>query len=165
MISSARHRASRAALATARHLLPADGSITGLVEAVATHRGRPIDLLPAHLGPRSSAAFLVQGHGQDYILYAAGADPHERDLAICHQLAHLLMGHGIDPVSRPPIGATTATPTSSGRTRYLAVHGYGSAQETQAARFARSITAAASARDRRGVWTRSNRVPDGSRTS
>lgn len=135
--TAARYRAAVRVLPLVKRLMPADGSIDGLVAAVATHRARPIDLLPAHLGARSSSGFWVVGKSHDYIVYAASATPEQRDLILCHELAHMLLGHsGNRPVDALGLGDIGARPT-----QLLTRHGYGDSPEADARRLAQRVLA------------------------
>jgi hypothetical protein len=111
--------------------MPDDGSTTGLVEAVATHLNRPIDLVEAHLGSRASAGFWVIGQDRDYIVHPHGALTLVRELVIYHELAHMLLGHSQHRTPGPPAHAP------GGSTRLLTRHGYGSVAEANAVRLAK----------------------------
>jgi hypothetical protein len=119
------------ALRLVRRLVPSDGSITGLVDAVAAHRGRPIEITAAYLGPRSAAGFWVVAADRDHIVHAATATGGIRDLVISHELAHMLLDHRQDsPLGVPGI-------ERGGPTRLLTTHGYGAEAEAAALRLAR----------------------------
>ena len=130
-----------------RQLMPDDGSIRGLVEAVATHRNRPIDLVEAHLGARATTGFWVVGHDRDYIVHPHGAHTLVSELVICHELAHILLGHG----NRYALGPPEHSP--GGSTRLLTRHGFGSIAEANAVRLARHTTKLSLARRRRRMRT------------
>jgi hypothetical protein len=146
IISSASHfRVATRTVPLVKRLMPPDGSIDGFVDAVASHRGRPIDVVAAHLGARSSSGFWVGGQGQDYIVYAASATPEQRVVIVCHELAHLLLGHANDgtPGANGVPGIATA-----GRTRLLTRHGYGADSESEARHLAQRMAALLAARQR-----------------
>jgi hypothetical protein len=122
--------------------MPQDGSICGLVDAVATHRNRPIDLVEAYLGSRATAGFWVIGQDRDYIVHPNGALALVRDLVICHELAHMLLGHGQHRTPGSPV------PTPGGSTRLLTRHGFGSVAEGNAVRLAKHTAKLSLARRR-----------------
>lgn len=141
-IPATRSRAARTVAGVLIQLMPTDGSIDGLVTAVGRLRGRPIDVISAPLGSRSRAGFWVAGTDRDYLVHAASASAEERQRTICHELAHLLLGHALGP-GPAASGARSPMPTT-----LLTRHGYSPVQEAEADRMARLITTLASVRRR-----------------
>lgn len=127
------------ALRLVRGLMTPDGSIDLLVDAVAAHRGSPIDLTPAHMGPSPLTGFRVAGEDRDHIVYSSTASAIQRDRIICHELAHLLLGHTVE------LGPD---PAASDLTRLVTRHTYASGAETEARRLARVIVHLSRARQR-----------------
>lgn len=107
-----------------------DGSIDHLVDAVASHRGSPIDVSAAPMGRSPLSGFRVAGHDGDHIVYSSTASAIQRDLIICHELAHLLLGHASEFGPHP--GGTN-------RTRLVTRHTYSVGAEAEAQRVARAI--------------------------
>lgn len=130
--------AARSPFTTAKRLMPADGSIAGFVAAVAAQRARRIEVVAVELGSRSASGLRVVGSDVDYLVHATSANAEERDLSICRELAHLLLGHHHGPV--------LAEPLAVGPTRSLRAHPYGQRQEARAERLARRMLALSAAR-------------------
>jgi hypothetical protein len=153
--AAARYRAAVHTLPLVKRLMPADGSLVGLVAAVAAHRSRPIDLLPAQLGARSSSGCWVAGTNHDYIVYAASAAPEQRDLVVCHELAHMLLGHpGLSPIEA--LGEGGIVPA---RTQLVTRHPYGVSPEAEARRLAERMLALATVRRTSGGTPRAGARP------
>ena len=127
------------ALRLVRGLMAADGSIDLLVDAVAVHRGSPIELTPAHMGPSPLTGFRVAGKDRDHIVYSSTASAIQRDLIISHELAHLLLGHAVE---------FGPDPVSSDLTRLVTRHTYGNGAEADARRLARAIVRLSRAKQR-----------------
>lgn len=141
-IPATRSRAARTVAGVLIQLMPTDGSIDGLVTAVGRLRGRPIDVIAAPLGSRPQAGFWVAGTDRDYVVHSASASAEERQRTICHELAHLLLGHALGP------GPTASPARHLMPTTFLTRHGYSAVQEAEADRMARLITTLASMRRR-----------------
>lgn len=122
-----------------RSLMAPDGSIDRLVDAVAVHRGSPIDLTPAHMGPGPLRGFQVVGPDRDHIVYSATATGIQRDLIICHELAHLLLGH---------VGEFDHERRPRDLTRLVTRHTYDASAEADARRLARAFVWLSRARQR-----------------
>jgi hypothetical protein len=123
--------------------MPADGSIPGFVAAVAGERSRRIEVVAVELGSRSASGFRVVGSDVDYLVHATTATAEQRDLSICRELAHLLLGHHDRSVF--------AEPLALGHTRSLRATPYGQRQEARAERLARRMLALSAARQR-STW-------------
>jgi hypothetical protein len=118
--------------------MPADGGLAGLVAAVAAERSRRIEVVAVELGSRSAAGLRVVGSDVDYLVHATSATAEQRDLSICRELAHLLLGH------QP--GRVLSEPLAVGQTRSLRAHPYGQRQEARAERLAQRMLALSAAR-------------------
>src|SRR6478752_7812798 len=129
-----RHRAHTVALG--ERLLPRDGSIDGFVAAVARHRGRPLHVLDYPLDAAGPSGLWVGCSSGDFIIRSAAATPTRGATIVCHELAHMLLGHEpevgdvqaaevIARVLAPDVGASVAA-------RFLARHGYETADEEDA---------------------------------
>lgn len=132
-------RQSVRALRLVRGLMSSNGSIDLLVDAVAVHRGSPIDLTPAHMGSSPLTGFRVVGKDRDHIVYSSTASTIQRDLIISHELAHLLLGHPVE---------FGADPVASDLTRLVTRHTYGNGAEAEARRLARAIVRLSHAKQR-----------------
>lgn len=125
--SGASSRALRLARARAVRLVPADGLVDHLVAAVSGQRDRRIHLLPEELGPEAPTGMWICTDQADYIVFPADASTAERAAVICHELAHMLLGH--QPVSehdRMCQMASVVAPSVDPevRQRFLTRHGY-----------------------------------------
>lgn len=125
-------RRIRRASRLARRLMPSDGDLTGFLENLGRHRGRPLTLIedqtPQSLG-RSGLCLMTDE--ADYILVEAAAGPSRRATIICHEVSHLLLGHGGD--SPLDIAEDLAPDLEPGLVaRMLARHSYASPAEQEA---------------------------------
>ena len=83
----------RRSLRQIRALVPDDGSLTGLFEAVSHITGRQIIHTEINLdGSPLSGVWVPQGD-VDHLLTPAGATPTRSSASVCHELAHILLGH------------------------------------------------------------------------
>lgn len=64
------------------------------VRTLAADRGRPIELVPVTAEPGYPCGLLVSTHRADYICYASNTTPLHQLHIQCHEVAHLLRGHG-----------------------------------------------------------------------
>lgn len=83
----------RSAAARTDHLVPASGLVDDLVRSVSAERGRPIHVAEEDLGPREPSGLWVAGEGVDLIVVPTSIRPAQRTAIICHELAHILLGH------------------------------------------------------------------------
>lgn len=88
----ARSKAARRIRADALALVPQDGDLDALVDAISQDRGRPIRVTDRSLSAGTSGLWLVAG-SVDVIVAATGLDTSQRRMTICHELAHILCGH------------------------------------------------------------------------
>ena len=128
-------RTLRRSAASARRLIPASGDLTGFVDAVARSRGRPIVLLGAAFEADAPSGVWIVTELRDYIGYPSDAPAARRAAIVCHEVAHMLLGHD------PPAGtgglaslAAAAAPTLDPdvAARFLARHGYAGGEEADA---------------------------------
>ncbi|WP_188897504.1 hypothetical protein [Microlunatus endophyticus] len=78
--------------------MPATGLVDDLVRSVSGERGRPIHVVEEDLGPNEPSGLWVAGEGVDLIVIPTSIGSSQRTAIICHELAHILLGH-------VPIGA------------------------------------------------------------
>jgi hypothetical protein len=139
MRSSTGGREARRARSRALRLVPANGAIDDLVAAVGQERGRPLSLLAAELGPMAPTGMWVATDHADYIVYPADASSAERAAVICHELAHMLLGHQpeaqMDRVSQMARTVAPSIDPDVAR-RILQRHGYAEQVEADAERLA-----------------------------
>lgn len=83
----------RRALRWARALIPRDGSLPGLIAAVEREHGRKLVHLEVDLSGSSLSGAWIPSGGTDYLLSPKGAPPTRASAVICHELAHILLGH------------------------------------------------------------------------
>lgn len=89
MFHSVQSRAGR----IARRAIPADGDIVEMCAAISRFRGRPIILAPVRMLPAASlSGAWLPLHDRDVIAYAAST-PAREEVSICHEIAHMLLGH------------------------------------------------------------------------
>lgn len=161
-----RHRARVVALG--ERLLPRDGSIDGFVSAVADHRGRPMHVLDYPLDAAGPSGLWIGTSSGDYIVCSADTTPTRRAAIVCHELAHMLLGHepevgdvqaaqAVVQVLAPDVDPLVAA-------RFLARHGFdrhgfeGPAEEDAEAAATAFVTAAA--HRQRAAATASDRVSE-----
>ena len=89
-------RASRSRLL---RLVPDSGLVDDLVVRIAELRSQRIELLPVDTGPGMPSGVWIAFVGFDYIVFPADASSSERAAIICHELAHMLLGHQDNPDS------------------------------------------------------------------
>jgi hypothetical protein len=73
--------------------VPAPFRTDTFVEAVAAHRGRPIELMPAPATTGAPCGLLMTTDRADYILYPVDTTELHQQHILMHELAHLLCGH------------------------------------------------------------------------
>ena len=113
----------RRARKTAKSLLPDSGDLDQLVLAVSAHRGRLITVQSWRLEADAPSGIWLQAADRDYVLHAANLGPEHRAAVVCHELAHMLLGHqsregvvdvrGVAPSIDPVVAA-----------RFFTRHGY-----------------------------------------
>ncbi|EWC64650.1 Cinorf13 protein [Actinokineospora spheciospongiae] len=61
---------------------------------VAAHRGRPIHVLPMVMPPGAPDGAWLSGPTVDLIVHDADSPPLRAEHIVCHELGHILLGHG-----------------------------------------------------------------------
>ena len=128
-------RQVRLARSRAVRLVPANGNVDDLVAAVGRERNRAVHLLPADLGPEAPTGMWISTDRGEYIVFPADASSAERAAVICHELAHMLLGHRpeaqVDQLSQM---ATAVAPSIDPEVaqRFLHRHGYVEKVEAEA---------------------------------
>jgi len=124
----------RSALA-AQRFIPRSGDLTDFLQALAQSRGRPIMLLPVPRDADDPSGVWIATEHNDYIAFPEDAAPARKAAIVCHEVAHMLLGHAPQP---GPEGlgalAVAAAPTLDPdvAARFLRRHGYASGTEADA---------------------------------
>lgn len=87
----------RRQLTVHRALMPPSGDLAEFVARVAQARERPIVQLPVALSNDQPSGLWVATADRDYIAYPATASVTRKAAIICHELAHMLLGHAPQP--------------------------------------------------------------------
>lgn len=85
--------ASRATWRSISKLIPPDGDVDDFVAAVGQDRGRRIAVVGCPLPDDGPSALWVQTADVDYILHADSITAEHRETVICHEVAHMVLGH------------------------------------------------------------------------
>lgn len=112
--------------------MPADGDLAGFLERLGKHRGRPIRILPQKLGGgRPTSGFWLPAEHADYLVVDQPTTPSRRNAIVCHEVAHMLLGHEPDTASGA-IAAAAPDLSPELVTRALGRHGYATDDEAEA---------------------------------
>ncbi len=156
-----RHRAQ--AIALGERLMPADGSIDGFVAAVAAHRIRPVRVIGYPLDTAGPSGFWIGTSAGDYVVFSADATPTRRAAIVCHELAHMLLGHEpeVGDTEALSLVATILAPDvdASVAARFLTRHGYAGTAEEDAEAAATALVTTAANRQRAAIAV-GNRVSE-----
>lgn len=140
--SGSPNREARLARSRAIRLVPANGVVDDLVAAVSDQRSRAVHLLAADFGPEAPTGMWISTDNAEYIVFPADASSAERAAVICHELAHMLLGHQpearVDQLSQI---AKTVAPTIDPEVarRFLQRHGYSEQVEAEAEQLATAL--------------------------
>ncbi len=161
--SSPAQRHLAQAIGLGERLMPADGSIDGFVAAVGAHRGRPVRVIGYPLDAAGPSGLWIGTCASDYVVCSADATPTRRAAILCHELAHMLLGH------EPEVGDTEALSLVakvlapdvdvSVATRFLTRHGYAGTAEEDAEAAATALVMTAANRQRAAIAV-GNRVSE-----
>ena len=109
--------------------VPRPWDVAAFCDRVARHRGRPLHLMPVELPPDAPDGAWLSGDGWDAIVYDSRISALRAEHIICHELAHILLGHkGTDVLDLTP----DLHPTTLTRMGVLARAGYSDAREREA---------------------------------
>lgn len=158
MVAIGRHRedaprSPQRAHALARRRLPADGALDAFVAAVAAHRGKPIQVLDVDIPRGAPFGLWIFGSEHDLIVVDRSAPPSLRTAIVCHEIAHMLLGHHGD--SRPfsailEVLAPDVSPEV--RLRFLGRQGYADDVERDAEQVGTQLAAELLRRQRHARW-------------
>src|SRR4051794_3363742 len=132
---AARQRRSRrvaAAARVAKRLMPIDGDLDGLLDALGQERGRRIHVLQQRFAGGPTSGLWLPTERADYLVIDEPTTPSRRAAIICHEVAHILLGHTPDIKSSAVIAATMPDLSPALVARVLARHAYASEDETDA---------------------------------
>lgn len=73
--------------------MPADGGLDEFLANISAHRGRPLSVVDLDLRNQGASGLWVQTAAVDYIVIDAASLPSQRAAVICHEVAHMLLGH------------------------------------------------------------------------
>jgi hypothetical protein len=138
----------RAAHRLALQLMPADGDLSALVDRLADHRGRPIIVETTQGASLSGQTLALEAVDRISLLEAPPGQIHQ---ALCHELAHLLLGH-LDEDSDNPLDLALAQLTDIDPAtirKFLTRHAYDTPQEAAAERLATVLRAESDRRARK----------------
>lgn len=146
-----RRRTRRRSVAQARRLVPASGELAELVEAVARLRSRRVVLLPSAIPADAPSGLWVVTDRADYLAFPGDASATRRVAVVCHELAHMLLGHqpqaGTDTALMLAAVAAPSLDPAVAR-RLLARHGYDAVDEADAEALGTYLAAALASRER-----------------
>jgi hypothetical protein len=130
------------------HLIPVSGDLDEFVARVASSRGRPITLMSIHVPDGAPSGLWIATARHDYIVYPDDADPQWKSAIICHEIAHMMLGHDPEPgTSDLAAIAASAAPNidPAVAARFLRRHGYAEAAEAAAEQLGTRLTTRLSA--------------------
>ena len=142
----------------ARRLMPRDGDVDVWLRNLSEHRHRPIKATVGDLSgsPGLSGMCVIRDDG-DYIILDASASPTRRLVFLCHEVAHLLLGHEGEVASSDFVARATPDLSPGLRTRVVTRHEHDSPEE-QAAEELATLLSLEHARRQRAQELRSNAV-------
>lgn len=133
--ASDRHLHSRhvaSAARRARRLMPIDGDLDGLLDALSHERGRRIHLLPQTFMGRPTSGLWLPTKAADYLVIDDPTTPSRRAAIICHEVAHILLGHSPDTTTSDLVAAAMPNLSPELIARALARHAYATEDEAEA---------------------------------
>lgn len=116
----------------ARRLMPIDGDLDGLLDALSVERGRRIHVLPHRFTGRPTSGLWLPTKRADYLVIDEPTTPSRRAAIICHEVAHILLGHTPDITSSEVIASAMPDLSPELIARALARHAYASEDEANA---------------------------------
>lgn len=132
-----------AALRAATDLMPNDGDIDALVEAISASRDRPIHVLEVAVPTESPSGGWFACTNADYVVVDATSTLSRRAAIVCHEIAHILLGHQGEPLTSSQLGLLAPSLNPSVAARFLGRHGYDSEVEHEAELLGTKLAAAA----------------------
>lgn len=151
-----RRRPARSADRAARKglsLLPPDGDLDAFIEAVSDERGRQIVVLEYPLGDSAASGLWLTTAEVDYIVVSSGAALSRRTAILCHELAHMLLGHEADAEAADALAAVAPDISPEVRGRFLARTAYEAHTECDAEEVGTSLATELLRRQRHPRWS------------
>lgn len=148
MMPTPNDRHVRQAGRLARRLLPADGNLDGLMTNLSRHRGRQVTMVEQDLGQDGPSGWWVELPSADYVFVDSAGSPSRRAAVICHEVAHMLLGHKGEPVTAEVAALLVPHLRLSLAARILTRHGYCEPDEHAAEDLATQLVAEHARRDR-----------------
>jgi hypothetical protein len=124
-------RVDRAAR-VAKRLLPIDGNLDGLLDALGQVRGRRIHVLRHKFTGRPTSGLWLPTKNADYLVIDDPTTPSRRAAIICHEVAHILLGHTPDITTSDLVAAAMPDLSPELIARALARHAYATDDEADA---------------------------------
>ena len=88
-----RGRAFRATWRAVSTLIPDNGNVDDFVAAVSAQRGRRIAVLGCSMPDDGPSGYWAPTPDVDYILHADSITAEYRETVVCHEIAHMVLGH------------------------------------------------------------------------
>lgn len=125
----------------ARRLMPADGDLSGWLRNLGEHRNRPIKAAARDLSttPGLTGMCLIRDDA-DYIVVDATASPARQVMFLCHEIAHLLLGHEGEVASSDLVAQATPDLPPALRARVVTRHEHNTSEEHAAEELATLLT-------------------------
>jgi hypothetical protein len=127
-----------------RHI-PSDGDLDVYVESIASLRRRQIVMLGWPLASDAPSGLWIAGADRDYIVYPKSAPAARKRAIVCHELAHMLLGHEMQTDGQGAELAALAVAPSihpDVAARFLTRHGYADSIEAEAEKVGTRLAAA-----------------------
>ena len=112
-----------------------NGELNSFVDAIAALRKRPIRLLGWPLAGDVPSGLWIARTDQDFIVYPEGAPAARKRAIVCHELAHMLLGHNMrEDGQSAQLAAMVVAPSidPAVAARFLTRHGYEDTIEAEA---------------------------------
>jgi len=125
----------------ARRLMPPDGDLEGWLHNLGEHRNRPVKATVGDLSgtPGLTGMCLIRDDA-DYIVVDAAASPARQVMFLCHEVAHLLLGHEGEVASSDLVAQATPDLPPALRARVLTRHAHDNLEEHAAEELATLLT-------------------------
>lgn len=140
--------------------LPQDGTVESLLAALGDLRDRPFKLVSAVLTRGASGLWLPRAD-YDVLIYPQDASPLRRAAILCHEVAHVLLGHSpalhssISALSLSALAPDIAPHAAGG---YLARTDYSTPEEVAAEQFGTEICVELSALRNEHAWVSQGQI-------
>lgn len=140
---SRRSRHISSAVRLAKRLMPADGDLPGLLANLAVYRGREVHVLTREFGGQPTSGLWLATEHADYLVIDDPTTPSRRAAIICHEVAHILLGHHGQAGGASAVLPSMAAPDLSPEliARAMARHSYADEAEADAEQTATLIGA------------------------